>query len=72
MKSQNGTPYSLPTNPPSKALRNGNVSIDVYQRMNGYEVYQKTGDAPYQRMQLTAPQMNSFFSMMKTAGFVEV
>lgn len=72
MKSQNGTPYSRPTNPPSKALRNGNTLIEVYQRMNGYEVYQKTGDAPYQRMQLTLPQMNNFFNMMKTAGFVEV
>lgn len=40
--------------------------------MNGYEVYQKNGDAPYQRMQLTLPQMNNFFNMMKTAGFVEV
>ena len=72
MKSQNGTPYSLPTNPPSKALRNGNVSIDVYQRMAGYDVYQKNGNGPYQRMTLNAVEMNNFFKLMKTAGFVEV
>ena len=72
MKSQNGTPYSLPTNPPSKALRNGNVTIDVYQRMNGYDVYQKNGDAPYQRMTLNSLEMNNFFKMMTMAGFTEV
>lgn len=72
MKSQNGTPYNRPTNPPSKALRKGDVLIEIYQRMSGYEVYQKNGAAPYQRMQLTLPQMNNFSNMLATAGFEEV
>jgi hypothetical protein len=72
MKSQSGTPYNLPTNPPSKAYRKGDIKIDVYQRMSGYEVYQKNGDAPYQRMALNTLEMNNFFKMITTAGFTEV
>jgi hypothetical protein len=72
MKSQSGTPYSRPTNPPSKAYRKDNITIDVYQRMHGYEVYQKNGDAPYQRMALNTLEMNNFFKMITMAGFTEV
>lgn len=43
----------------------------MYQRMHGYEVYQKRGDDNWQRMQMTRDQMNNFFKLMETAGFKE-
>ena len=71
MKTQLGRLYSHPENPPAKRLVKGSTIIDVYQRMQGYEIYQKNGDADWQRIQLSREQANNLINTALTTGFVE-
>ena len=71
MKTQLGRLYSHPENKPTRRLVKEATIIDVYQRMQGYEIYQKHGDANWQRMQMTRDQANNLINIALSTGFTE-